>query len=94
MITVVTSCLFQSRESIKFADSIIVQGYNIYIPFLKQTVYVLTTHGRFDNIQVCVFTRITRNNSWRPDIYRIIDCLTYNVMYCKTSVMKCQSILT
>ena len=43
---------FQTRKVIKFADAVVVQGYNIYIKSLGMTRYVLTTHGRFDNIQV------------------------------------------
>ncbi|XP_052061066.1 L-fucose kinase-like isoform X2 [Mytilus californianus] len=43
---------YQTKKTIKFADAVVVQGYNIHIKSLGMTKYVLTTHGRFDLIQL------------------------------------------
>ena len=46
---------FQHQLStVSFAESTIVQGFHIYIPTLDKTTYVLTTHGRFDDVMVSV----------------------------------------
>ncbi|KAJ8302778.1 hypothetical protein KUTeg_019174 [Tegillarca granosa] len=39
------------KRLIVFGDALIVQGFNIHIKTLGMDRYVLTTHGRFDNIQ-------------------------------------------
>ena len=47
---------FQHQLStISFAESIIVQGFHIYIPTLDKTTYMLTTHGRFDDVMVRLY---------------------------------------
>ena len=56
----------ETRKVIKFADAVVVQGYNIYIKSLGMTRYVLTTHGRFDNIQLPAWRTTSNfcNNPW------------------------------
>ncbi|XP_052231243.1 L-fucose kinase-like isoform X2 [Dreissena polymorpha] len=39
-------------DKVEFAESIIVQCYNINLPFLGKSMYLMTTHGRFDNIEM------------------------------------------
>ncbi|XP_052816143.1 L-fucose kinase-like [Mya arenaria] len=45
----VTGPEFSSR--VEFGEAMIIQCFNIYLPFLGRSMYVMTTHGRFDNIQ-------------------------------------------
>ncbi|KAH3889886.1 hypothetical protein DPMN_013953 [Dreissena polymorpha] len=41
-------------DKVKFAESIIVQCYNIYLPSLGKSIYVMTTLGRFYNIELAI----------------------------------------
>lgn len=56
----------EKRKTIQFADAVVVQGYNIYIKSLGMTRYVLTTHGRFDLIQLPMWRSTSNfcNSPW------------------------------
>ncbi|XP_063440263.1 L-fucose kinase-like isoform X2 [Mytilus trossulus] len=57
---------YQTKKAMKFADAVVVQGYNIYIKSLGMTKYVLTTHGRFDLIQLPMWRSTSNfcNSPW------------------------------
>ncbi|XP_048253759.1 L-fucose kinase-like isoform X2 [Haliotis rufescens] len=41
----------KKKRTINFGEGLVIQGYHIYLKTLRTSPYVLTVHGRFDNIK-------------------------------------------
>ena len=42
------------KKMIKFGEDLVIQGFIIHLKTLNTNPYVLTVHGRFDNIMVWI----------------------------------------
>jgi len=43
----------QMKRKISISEYMVLQGFRIYLKTLGKTTYVLTTHGKFDRVDVC-----------------------------------------